>query len=68
MNRKVLGKRNEPESWRIISAVGAVTEAVNELPANVLPKPSREAVTLCAGHAQQLGGESPLANLMEVKA
>jgi len=26
------------------------------------------AVLLCAGHAQQLGGESPLANLMEVKA
>jgi hypothetical protein len=22
---------------------------------------------LCAGHAQQLGGESPLCNLMEVK-
>ncbi len=26
------------------------------------------AASLCAGHAQQLGGESPLANLMEVKA
>jgi len=25
------------------------------------------AVLLCAGHAQQLGGESPLPNLMEVK-
>jgi hypothetical protein len=24
-------------------------------------------VWLCAGHAQQLGGESPLCNLMEVK-
>jgi hypothetical protein len=23
---------------------------------------------MCAGHAQQFGGESPLANLMEVKA
>jgi len=23
--------------------------------------------SLCAGHAQQLGGESPLPNLMEVK-
>jgi hypothetical protein len=23
--------------------------------------------SLCAGHAQQLGGESPLLNLMEVK-
>jgi hypothetical protein len=23
---------------------------------------------LCAGHAQQFGGESPLLNLMEVKA
>ena len=28
----------------------------------------REAAKLCAGHAQQLGGESPPANLMEVKA
>jgi len=26
------------------------------------------AASLCAGHAQQLGGESPLANLMGVKA
>jgi hypothetical protein len=26
------------------------------------------AASLCAGHVQQLGGESPLANLMEVKA
>jgi hypothetical protein len=26
------------------------------------------AASLCAGHAQQLGGESPPANLMEVKA
>jgi hypothetical protein len=25
------------------------------------------AASLCAGHAQQLGGESPLSNLMEVK-
>jgi hypothetical protein len=25
------------------------------------------AAQLCAGHAQQLGGESPLPNLMEVK-
>ena len=28
----------------------------------------RKQAQLCAGHAQQLGGESPLANLMEVKA
>jgi IS5 family transposase len=28
---------------------------------------SREAGSLCAGHAQQSGGESPLPNLMEVK-
>src|SRR5271157_2718783 len=27
----------------------------------------REAASLCAGHAQQLGGESPPANLMEVR-
>ena len=27
----------------------------------------REAAQLCAGHAQQFGGESPLPNLMEVK-
>jgi len=26
------------------------------------------AASLCAGHAQQLGGASPPANLMEVKA
>jgi hypothetical protein len=26
------------------------------------------AASLCAGHVQQLGGESPLPNLMEVKA
>jgi hypothetical protein len=26
------------------------------------------AASLCAGHARQLGGESPLANLMEAKA
>jgi len=28
----------------------------------------RAAASSCAGHAQQLGGESPPANLMEVKA
>ena len=28
---------------------------------------AREAASLCAGHAQQFGGESPLPNLMEVK-
>jgi hypothetical protein len=28
---------------------------------------NRDPVRLCAGHAQQLGGESPLPNLMEVK-
>src|SRR3984957_11415675 len=27
----------------------------------------RKAASLCAGHAQQFGGESPLPNLMEVK-
>jgi hypothetical protein len=27
----------------------------------------REAISWCAGHAQQLGGESPPLNLMEVK-
>ena len=27
-----------------------------------------QAASLCAGHAQQFGGESPPANLMEVKA
>src|SRR5271169_5092062 len=27
----------------------------------------RTMASLCAGHAQQLGGESPLANLMEVR-
>jgi hypothetical protein len=28
----------------------------------------RSAASLCAGHVQQFGGESPPANLMEVKA
>ena len=28
---------------------------------------SRAAGSLCAGHVQQLGGESPLPDLMEVK-
>jgi hypothetical protein len=28
---------------------------------------TRSRALLCAGHAQQLGGESPLPNLMEVK-
>src|SRR5713101_2158736 len=28
----------------------------------------RRAASLCAGHAQQLGGESPLADLMEVRS
>ena len=27
-----------------------------------------KATSLCAGHAQQLGGESPLPDLMEVRA
>jgi len=31
-------------------------------------KKLREAASLCAGHVQQLGGESPPANLMKVKA
>jgi hypothetical protein len=31
------------------------------------PSPS-ELASLCAGHVQQFGGESPPANLMEVKA
>jgi hypothetical protein len=28
---------------------------------------NRPRLMLCAGHAQQFGGESPLPNLMEVK-
>src|SRR6476660_191845 len=31
------------------------------------PLTAAPAASLCAGHAQQLGGESPLLNLMEVK-
>jgi hypothetical protein len=34
----------------------------------VVETPFQAEALLCAGHAQQLGGESPLANLMEVKA
>ena len=32
-----------------------------------VPKGHREAVSLCAEHVRQLGGESPLTNQMEVK-
>ena len=31
------------------------------------PSPEAARSVLCAGHAQQPGGESPLCNLMEVK-
>jgi hypothetical protein len=45
-----------------------MTNAINPCEA---PTPSlsrrRAAASLCAGHEQQLGGESPLINLMEVK-
>jgi len=30
-------------------------------------KRGRDSVSLCVGHVRQLGGESPLCNLMEVK-
>jgi hypothetical protein len=42
----------------------ATVESLNALDPK---RPIREAVSLCAGHAQQLGGESPPPNLMEVK-
>jgi len=35
-------------------------------PEKIVPH-GAHAFSLCAGHAQQLGGESPLPNLMEVK-
>jgi len=31
------------------------------------PKAVARRVSLCVGHVRQLGGESPLCNLMEVK-
>ena len=31
------------------------------------PKAVAQSASLCAGHVQQSGGESPLCNLMEVK-
>jgi len=40
-----------PHTWRIISRAASAAPAAS----------------LCAGHAQQLGGESPLAELMEVR-
>ena len=42
---------------------GAEEDVVHD--GRVLPRQRNE---LCAGHAQQLGGASPPANLMEVKA
>ncbi len=41
-----------PHTWRMISRAASAAPAAS----------------LCAGHAQQLGGESPPANQMEVKA
>jgi len=44
---------------------------VTILEASCLPhptNPSRAAGSLCAQHVRPLGGEGPLANLMEVKA
>jgi hypothetical protein len=38
-----------------------------ELLKNGVPSSYREAVELCAEHVRQLGGGSPLSNLMEVK-
>jgi hypothetical protein len=37
------------------------------MPQPRVPHPPAVAGSLCAGHAQQLGGESPPPNLMEVK-
>src|ERR1700722_7183119 len=49
-------------------------DGIHAQPSTVVSRSSPEAASrcaegagLCAGHAQQLGGESPLCNLMEVK-
>src|ERR1700733_8783336 len=41
--------------------------ARNALPPRTPQASAAPAASLCAGHAQQLGSESPLANLMEVR-
>ena len=50
-----------------------VTHKISPSGLEMLDRPTRvasaaRAASLCAGHAQQFGGESPPANLMEVKA
>jgi hypothetical protein len=43
-----------------------VFERMHEIAGDIV-EAHRGAGALCAGHAQQSGGESPLPNLMEVK-
>jgi hypothetical protein len=45
---------------------GLLAAGVFALPPQA-PQVAAPAAELCAGHAQQFGGESPLPNLMEVK-
>ncbi len=48
--------------WFLHDAAGMVTRQARYAVASAAP-----AASLCAGHAQQLGGESPSADLMEVR-
>ena len=52
-------------SYRIVEANGSRRESLDQ---QARVASAARAASLCAGHVQQLGGESPSANLMEVKA
>jgi hypothetical protein len=56
---------------RTLIFVGPTVRFVPPCGGGVAEGPHEEiavAISLCAGHAQQLGGESPPLNLMEVKS
>jgi hypothetical protein len=61
--------------WRSISSSALASKSICRGPAGTALRgtattttsTAAPAASLCAGHAQQLGGESPLPNLMEVK-
>ena len=57
-------------AMRVNDAVEPIKSATGMDRGGSRPKPSKavaQRASLCAGHVQQPGGESPLCNLMEVK-
>jgi hypothetical protein len=50
-----------------VEATNARRSAVASRSSPTAAQRCAEGAGLCAGHARQLGGESPLCNLMEVK-